>query len=63
MQTLPVLFGLFLNISDTAKDLVTHVDLTVGWCQAGRCSCVLMDLKDLNKHVFRLGAMIRKKQK
>lgn len=63
MQTLPVLVSLLLSISDVAKDVITHVDLTVGWCQARRCSCVLEVLKDLNKHVFRLGAMTRNKQK
>ena len=62
MQTLPVLVGLLLNISDVAKDVITHVDLTVGWCQARRC-CVLEVLKDLNKHVFRVGTMTRNKQK
>lgn len=63
VQTLPVLVSLLSNISDVAKDVITHVDLTVSWCQARRYSCVLEVLKDLNKHVFRLGAMTRNKQK
>ena len=39
MQTVPVLVSLLLNISDVAKDVITHVELTVSWCQGDAVVC------------------------